>query len=332
MKNLLKYILSIVLVLLVIFFGCKEDKKGVSNTTQTEKKQYKIPAFNGDSAYVFVKNQVDFGPRVPGTEAHKKAIEYFVKKFEGYGAKVEKQNFKAKFVLGFEADATNIIAHMNPGKSKKIIIAAHFDSRKIAEKDPDESMRDKPIDGADDGASGVGIILELARLMKENQLDLSVDFILFDAEDNGDDSGSEDTWCLGSQYWSKEAKKVNYKADFGFLFDLVGAKGAVYPKEGYSIYYAGDIQNKLWNLAAGMGYGDLFANVERGYITDDHVYVNRDAGIRMVDIINIPNDNGSFGFYHHTHSDNMDIIDINTLRRTGQVLLAFMFKYANGDL
>ncbi|MEZ4907834.1 MAG: M28 family peptidase [Saprospiraceae bacterium] len=178
----------------------------------------------------------------------------------------------------------------------------------------------------------MGIVLELARILNENPIDLSVDFILFDAEDNGDDSGAEDTWCLGSQYWSKQAKRDNYRADFGILLDLVGANGARYPKEGISAYFAKDIQNKIWNLAAGMGYNDLFINQDRGYITDDHYYVNTVAGIPMVDIINIPNENGSFGFYHHTHNDNMDIIDVNTLRRTGQVVLAFMYKYAYNDI
>ncbi|MEZ4907833.1 MAG: hypothetical protein R2771_09410 [Saprospiraceae bacterium] len=134
MNNSIKYILPLLVLFTIIFFSCKEDNKKETTTSKPEKKQYKIPAFNGDSAYVFVDTQVKFGPRVTGSQAHKNAMEYFIQKFEEYGAKVEKQYFEADFVLGFKAKATNIIAHVNPGKSKKIIIAAHYDSRKIAEK------------------------------------------------------------------------------------------------------------------------------------------------------------------------------------------------------
>lgn len=313
--------------------ACKKDKTNDASETESSKvvKNYSIPGFNGDSAFVFVKKQVDFGPRVPGSEAHKKTQQWLIDKLKSYGAEVEIQKFDANFVLGFSAKSSNIIAKFNPGKNKTVLIAAHYDSRKIAEKDPDPSKKNLPIDGADDGASGVGIIIELARILKDNPVDISVDFVLFDAEDNGNET-SDDSWCLGSQYWSKEAAKNNYKADFGILLDLVGAKGAVYPKEYVSKMYAEELQTVIWNLAAGMGYGDLFANIERGSVNDDHLYVNRDAKIPMVDIINMPDPNGGFGAYHHTHSDNINIIDKNTLRRTGQVVTAFIYKYANDDL
>lgn len=317
----------------ILITSCKNDKKEDHGSGDRDRqvKQYTIPAFNGDSAFVFVKKQVDFGPRVPGTEAHKKAQKWFIDKFRSYGAEVEEQKFDADFVLGFSAKCSNIIASFNPGKSKKIIIAAHYDSRKIAEKDPDPKKKNLPIDGADDGASGVGIIFELARILKENPVDMSVDFVLFDAEDNGNET-SDESWCLGSQYWSKNAKSNGYKADFGVLLDLVGAKGAMYTKEYISKMYASDLQAKIWSLAANMGYGDLFADIERGSVNDDHLYVNRDAGIPMVNIINLSGNDGGFGAYHHTHKDNINIIDVNTLRRTGQVVTALMFKYANDDL
>ncbi|MBK7094787.1 MAG: M28 family peptidase [Saprospiraceae bacterium] len=325
------FISTFILSIVMIVVACKKDKKEDQSSSGQQKKQYNIPAFNGDSAFVFVKKQVDFGPRVPGTEAHKKAQQWFVEKFRSYGAEVEVQKFDANFVLGFSAKSSNIIAKFNPGKSKKILIAAHYDSRKIAEKDPDPNKKNLPIDGADDGASGVGVIFELARILKNNPLDLSIDFVLFDAEDNGNETNDE-SWCLGSQYWSKNAKSDGYKADFGVLLDLVGAKGAVFTKEYVSKMYAADLQATIWNLAANMGYGDLFADIERGSVNDDHLYVNRDAGIPMVNIINMPDPSGGFGPYHHTHDDNINIIDVNTLRRTGQVVTALMYKYANDDL
>ena len=332
--NKLKIAGLLMLSFVIAFTACKQDKSGrkkSSTKKETRKKSVKIPAFNGDSAYAFVKKQVDFGPRVTGSEAHKKAQQWFIDKFKSYGADVEVQKFKAHFPNGTNADAANIIAHFNPGKKKKIIIAAHYDSRYMAEKDPDPAMRDKPIDGADDGASGVGVILELARMLKEHPVDMSVDFILFDAEDNGNKTDDK-TWCLGSQYWSKKAAQEGYNADLGILLDMVGAKDAVFPKENVSKRLAGPLQDVIWNLASNMGYGDLFANIERGSINDDHYYVNTIAKIPMVDIINIPDAKNGFGKYHHTHKDNMDIIDKNTLRRTGQVVTAFMYKYAADDL
>ncbi len=322
------------LISFFLFASCKQDNaKSQSNIRkkETKKKSVKIPTFSGDSAYAFVKKQVDFGPRVTGSEAHKKAVNWFVEKFKSYGADVELQKFKANFVNGTKADAVNIIAHFNPGKKKKVIIASHFDSRYMAEKDPNPELKNKPIDGADDGASGVGVILELARLLKENPIDMSVDFILFDAEDNGNDKDDE-TWCLGSQYWSKQAARNGYRADFGVLLDMVGAKNALFPKENVSKQYAGPLQDVIWNLAANMGYGDLFANIERGNINDDHYYVNKVAKIAMVDIINIPDAQKGFGSYHHTHKDNINIIDKNTLRRTGQVMSALLYKYAGDEL
>lgn len=334
MKYLKLTLLSFIAITLFLS-SCKQDK-AIKNTTKSKKennkpKRIKIPTFNGDSAFVFVKKQVDFGPRVTGSEAHKKAIDWFIKKFKSYGAEVEIQKFKASFPNGKTENASNIIASINPEKSKKVIIAAHYDSRYIAENDPNPKMRNKPIDGADDGASGVGVIFELARLIHENPINMSVDFILFDAEDNGT-SNNDESWCLGSQYWSKEAAREGYKADFGVLLDMVGAKNAMFTKESVSKRYAGPLQNVIWNLASNMGYGDLFANIERGSINDDHLYVNKDAGIPMVDIINIPDPEKGFGAYHHTHDDNIDIIDPNTLRRAGQVLIALMYKYSNDSL
>ncbi len=332
-----KNIFLVIIALTLVVTACKEDKsKNVSKSSTDKKvkaqKSVKIPTFNGDSAYYYVKKQVEYGPRVTGTDAHKKAQQWFVDKFKSYGVDVDVQKFKAKFANGKTENAANIIAHFNPGKNKKVIIAAHYDSRYKAEKDPNPEMRDKPIDGADDGASGVGVIFELARILSKNPIDLSVDLILFDAEDNGESSAGDKSWCLGSQYWSKEAAGSGYKADLGILLDLVGAKGAVFTKEAISKRFAGPVQDVIWNLASNMGYSDLFANIERGNVDDDHLYVNQIARIPMVDIISIPDPVNGFGAHHHTHKDNIDIIDKNTLRRVGQVVIAFMYKYSVDQL
>jgi glutaminyl-peptide cyclotransferase len=328
-----KYIplLLILFTLAITNYSCKEEAVEKKETAKTKKpvKALKIPAFSGDSAYVFVENQLAFGHRIPGTPEHKACQDWIADKLRSYGAEVTIQPFKAKIYTGEVWDAANIIGSVNPQAKERLIIAAHYDTRHIAEKDPDESMRDKPIMGADDGASGVAVVLELARQVYENPIDMGIDFILFDAEDNGN-ADDTDSWCLGSQHWSREAVKNRYRADAGILLDLVGAKGAVYPKEYFSQRFAPQLHNKVWSLAIAMGYGDLFLDQQRGAVNDDHYHVNLITGIPMIDIINLPKPDGSFGDYHHTHKDDIDIIDKNVLRKTGQVVTAVIYRMDAG--
>ena len=330
MNKLNKFFLGFGIVTMSLV-ACQQDKTSEVRSPEppSPSKTLKIPVFSGDSAYLFVEKQLSFGHRIPGTPGHKACQDWLVQKLQSYGARVELQPFKAKIYTGEVWDAANIIGSINPDKKERIIIAAHYDTRFIAEKDPDENMRNKPIMGADDGASGVAVILELARLVHENPIDLGIDFIFFDAEDNGN-SDDNDTWCLGSQHWSREALKSRYRAEVGILLDMVGAKGAIFPKEYFSQRFAPVFHNKVWDMAIAMGYGDLFQNVQRGAVNDDHYHVSTITGIPMIDIINIPNGEGSFGDYHHTHQDDIDIIDKNVLRKTGQVVTAVLYRKAAG--
>jgi len=324
-------------LLTIGFSACSGDKPKTKETTkraQTQKKRVQIPAFSGDSAYFFVQKQLEFGFRVPGTPSHKATQSWLVDKLKSYGTEVKLQAFKAKIYTGDVWDAANIIASINPDKKDRIIIAAHYDTRFIAEKDPDKTKRNDPIMGADDGASGVAVILEIVRLIHENPIDLGIDFILFDAEDNGNgEENDTNSWCLGAQHWSKQAVRTRHTAKFGILLDLVGAKGAIFPKEYYSQRFAPEMHNKIWNLAISMGYGDLFENRVRGSVNDDHYHVSTITGIPMIDIIGLPklDGEGSFGDYHHTHKDNIDIIDKNVLRKTGQVVTAVLYKMSTGN-
>ena len=302
-----------------------------------------VPEFNPDSAYYYVEKQVSFGPRVPGTPAHKKCADWLVGSFERMGMTVIRQNFKAQTYFG-ALDAVNIIAQYKPELRNRVLLCAHWDSRHIADKDTKD--KESPILGADDGASGVGVLLEIARLLNDNPIDLGVDLILFDAEDLGDDrepqAGSSImnqangqskalTWCLGSQYWSRNLHKPGYSAQFGILLDMVGAKGAVFPREGYSANNAPQLLSQVWNVAAELGYGGSFPNRDGGFVTDDHVFVMQNARIPTIDIISIPNaPPHSFGAYHHTHDDNMDVIDPNTLNMVGRVVTTVVYRKGAG--
>lgn len=321
-----RYIIFLFFGLLV--FSCKEDKPTRPDSVMRAKKpQVKIPVFSGDNAFANIEKQLAFGTRVPGTPTHVECKNWLVSELKNYGAEVIEQDFKASFLTVTDAPATNIIAQFNPDMDDRVLLCAHWDSRLIAEKDDDVNMRDKPIMGADDGGSGVGVLLEIARLIQENPIDLGVDIVLFDAEDNGLDRKN---WCIGSKYWSKNLHKTNYGAEFGILLDMVGAKGAQFPLEGYSAKYALPYLKKIWNLAEKMQAGDLFIKVNGHGIEDDHLYVNQNAKIPTVDIINLSQGDQTFGAHHHTHDDNIDIISKNTLRKVGQVVTAVIYNQSCG--
>ncbi len=323
-----KFISIFGLFLVLLLVGCKQDSTSKPTATTATKKVV-IPAFSQDSAYAFVKKQVDFGPRVPGTDEHKACKEWMVGKFESYGAEVIQQDFDARIYTGDVWPSTNIIAQFNPESKKRIILAAHWDSRMIAEEDNNVKKINDPILGADDGGSGVGVLIEIGRILKNNPVDLGIDIILFDAEDQGKRGPKEPitNWCIGSQHWSRNKHYKGYKAKYGILLDMVGAKNPRFGKDQVSKEYAGLLQEKVWSLAQNMGYSDMFVDQYTGALTDDHYFVNVIAGIPMIDIINQPpgSDTG-FGTHWHTHGDDMSIISKRTLRVVGQVVTAAIYK------
>ena len=227
--------------------------------------------------------------------------------------------------------AKNIIASYKPEYANRIVLAAHWDSRPFADHDPDKNNHNKPIDGANDGASGVGVLLEIARLSKIMPPEIGFDIILFDVEDYGTpqdmQTDKEETWCLGSQYWSKNPHKKNYFARYGILLDMVGAKDAKFPKEYFSKQYASDIVRKVWNKAAQLGYSNYFIDKDGPAITDDHIYMNRIAQIPTIDIVHLESGGDNVFFEHwHTLKDNMDNIDRNTLKAVGQTVTEVLYN------
>lgn len=294
----------------------------------------KVPAFEADSAYSYVKKQVDFGPRVPNSEAHRQCKEWMVSQFKKFGATVIEQDFEAKAYTGEILKGTNIIAQYNPKESKRVLLAAHWDSRHIADSPLSRERQNEPILGADDGASGVGVLLEIARNLQANPIGMGVDLVLFDAEDYGnDDSSKQDmfSWCLGSQHWARNLHVQNYKPKYGILLDMVGAEGARFAKDQISMKYAPGLMNKVWDLAKGMKKDNYFVNSPTTIGIDDHYIVNTIARIPMIDIINKPaTSQTGFGHYWHTHDDDMDVIDPKALGASGQVVLAVVYRENNG--
>lgn len=288
-------------------------------------KKIVTPTFNSDSAYAFIQAQVDFGPRIPGSSAHASCADYLTSKlkssnFEVMIQKATQKTFdKKQFIL------KNIIGSFKPELQSRILICSHWDTRPWA--DADTENKTKPFDGANDGASGVGVALEIARQINASHPAIGVDIIFFDLEDYGETNGAdESTWCLGSQYWAKNLHVPNYYANFGILLDMVGGPNAVFPKEGNSVTLASTVVDKVWNTANNIGYGNYFSPQRRNFVgVDDHIYVNQ-AGIPCIDIIEYNQATGGFGSYHHTHKDNIDIIDKNTLKAVGQTLLEVIYN------
>ena len=302
-----------------------------------EKPEVKVPKFDRDSAYAFVAKQVAFGPRLPNTKTHLACKNWLVAQLNKYGLQVMEQPFKATAYTGTVLNGFNIIAQYNPSTTNRILLAAHWDTRHIADSDLSTERQNEPIPGADDGGSGVGVILEIARQLQAAPADIGVDFILFDAEDHGDDESTDpqpETWCLGSQHWSKNILPKGYKPKYGILLDMVGARNTKFPKEAVSMNFAPQIVNKVWALGQELGYGRFFSNETTGAVTDDHFFVNTVAKIPMIDIIGMPKPpgtNNSFGRHWHTHNDDLEVIDIRTLRAVGQTMLAMIYREAAGQ-
>lgn len=313
---------------------CKSDNNPPANSTVTQNPQpaapaIPVPAFNADSAFLYVKKQVDFGPRVPNTEAHRKCAAWLSSEFKRHGLTVIEQKFQAPHYKGGTFNGINIIGQYKPENPRRILFAAHWDSRFHA--DQDTKDQNKPILGADDGGSGVGVLLEMARLLSQNPLDIGVDFVLFDAEDQGNDTDDgqdhSKTWCLGAQHWSKNLHKPGYMPMFGILLDMVGGANPKFQKEGISMQAAPSIVEKVWSTAAALGYSNVFVQELGSAVTDDHYFVVMNARIPMIDIISRPGETKS-GFvpHWHTHNDNMKAIDKNTLRIVGEVVTTVLYR------
>lgn len=331
MKN--RYILSVALAIVAFVTLTNASCKGDKPVQQTAADaQPTGPEFEADSAMSYCYEQCAFGPRTMNSEAHEKCAQWIADKFTSFGCSVEMQKAALTGYDGTMLDATNIIAHYKPENPTHILLCAHWDSRPWADNDPDSTNWHKPVMAANDGASGVAVMLEVARLLqKADSLNVGVDFVCFDAEDWGvpqwSNNTSANSWALGSQYWASHQEPTNYKTIYGILLDMVGGQGAEFYKEGMSMKYAPRIVERVWNAAYAAGYSSYFSNEMGGDITDDHISVNEKAGIPTIDIIPYYPDckESSFGPTWHTVSDDMNHIDKSTLKAVGQTIIQVLF-------
>ncbi len=321
---------SYLLTFLLFSCGLRQQTSAVTAETTEEPVG---PAFCADSAYTFCEQQCAFGPRTMNSEAHDRCASWIANRFQCYGLTVTTQHTNLRGYDGTTLRATNIIASYRPDLSDRVLVCAHWDSRPWADNDPAPANHHTPVMAANDGASGVAVMLELARQLKSESAGIGIDFICFDAEDWGTPQWSDvadagNTWALGSQYWAANPHVAGYKARYGILLDMVGGQGAMFFKEGLSMQYAPDVVDRVWRAAQVVGFGSMFPNKPGTYITDDHAPVNTVAKIPCIDIIPYyPHcDQSSFGPTWHTVSDDMQHIDRTTLQAVGQTLIQVLYS------
>ena len=322
--------LPFLLLLSVALTGCKNQNQA-SAGQDTDTIAVTQVQFNADSAFASVVAQCDFGPRVPGSASHDRCGDYIVSRFKALGLTVSEQRADQKAWDGKVLHTRNIIAAYRPELADRIIICTHWESRPWADADPDSSLHRQPVMAANDGASGVAVMLEVARKLEELKPELGIDFICFDSEDYGmpywaetDDVADGSDWCLGSQYWAAHPHVPGYKARFGILLDMVGGRDARFCFEGISMRYASEVMVHVWDAAGRAGASQLFLAEQGGYAQDDHVPMNEVAGIPTIDIIPYVEGEHTFGATWHTTQDTPENISRETLKGVGQTLLQFL--------
>ena len=313
---------------ILMLAGCSASgKQGESATRDSEgaaaAAAVEIPVFDADSAYSYVERQVGFGPRVPNTPAHDAAAAWLASELRRHGAEVTEQKADLRAFDGTMLRSTNIMGSYNPGETNRLLLLAHYDTRPWADADPDSENHGKAIDGANDGASGTGVLLEAARAFGRSNPGLGIDILFVDSEDYGTE-GDDTSWALGARYFAENPIKPGYRATQAILLDMVGGKGAVFPAEYFSRRSAPGLDDAFRAAAARAGHGERFPKIYGGAVTDDHVELIR-QGIPAIDIIDYRVNEG-FCPTWHTMSDNMENIDRETLRAVGETLLRFIYE------
>lgn len=321
------YISAALTAILIATPACSKSQSAASDSdiNRAVAAHAATPKFSGDSAFNFVKQQVDFGPRVPGTAPHAACHDFIAERLQSYGAKVELLDTLFANPSGNKVEIRNILGHFNPDARQRIMLVAHYDTRPWADRDPDPAAYKTPIDGANDGASGVGVMLEIARLIAAQSPKTGVDMLFVDYEDSGSYSGPDEEWCLGSQAYAASLTPGSARPSMAILLDMVGGPDAIFPIEYFSAQAAPEVVDLVWRKADEAGQSSRFVRQMGGAINDDHVYLLK-AGIPAIDIIECANDlTGSFNPTWHTLDDNIKNIDRATLQAVGDVITSVVY-------
>lgn len=303
--------LYIISILILSSLSCADNVKGSEINKKID--------FSKKNAFEYVKKQTDMGSRYYGSDAHENVKIFLKETINSFGYNSLSHNFDAPYIKNRKGE--NIYAFLKGKSDKYIIISTHFDSRSIAEKDPNPFDRNDPISGANDGASSTGAVLELMRVLKkyENELPYSVAFVFFDLEDDGGlfnvegKNFTQTDWIQGSIAFASDNIIPSDQIYFGILLDMVGSFDPEFMYESYAYTKNGYLYNYVWDTAKKLGYSNYFLNKQYGVIVDDHTPF-LELNIPFIDIIDM---NYS---YHHTQADTIDKISEDTLYKVGSLV------------
>ncbi len=315
--------------LFLLFASCNDNK---TETVPLDADTATAVSFNADSAMLHIVTQCNLGARTPGSEAHKQCGDYILAQFRLFGLETQEQTAPLKMWDGKTFQCRNLIAAYKPEATERVVLCTHYDSRPWCDQDKDANKHNQPVMAANDGASGVAVLLEVARLLGELNPVVGIDFVCFDLEDYGaphdqtsaPSDGSD--WCVGSRYWAQHPHRDGYAPQFGVLLDMVGGRGARFAREYFSMQHAAPVVARLWAAARTAGCKDFFLDQDGGGVTDDHLNLNA-AGIPTADIIPSGGSEGGFGPTWHTSQDTPENIDTATLHAVGQTLLQMLSDY-----
>jgi len=277
------------------------------------------PRFDGSAAYALIERQVDFGPRVPGTAGHGAMAEWVETYLSERADTLIVQRFDHVSVAGETLPLVNFLARFRPGEGPALLLLAHWDTRPVSDNASDAEERSLPVPGANDGASGIAVLLQLAEMFSRTPPPRSVDILLVDGEDYGDFAVGKDVF-LGSRYFAANLPE-GYSAEFGILLDMIGDRNLEIYVEGNSNRLAPEVVDRVWNVAARMGFSDTFHRQGRHTVNDDHIPLN-EAGIPTINVID-------FDYpYWHTPHDTPDKVSASSLGIVGAVISRLV--YAGG--
>ena len=274
--------------------------------------------FDGETALGYIKTQLAFGPRVPGSAGHRKTGDWITQMMQQRADTVIEQRWTHRTVKGDTLPMRNILARFNPGASQRILYVTHWDTRPISDNALNLGDRMTPVPGANDGGSGTALLIALGDALKRSPLppNVGLDLLFVDGEDYGDFGRNEDV-LIGSRYFAEHFPDSGYRPLFGVLWDMIGDRDLKIEQESHSLSRAPEVVQRVWKMASDLGYGRIFLAQEGQSVTDDHIPL-LDKGLRVIDVIDY-----DFGA-HHTPRDTIDQVSAQSLKVVGDVALALL--------
>lgn len=291
--------------------GCR-DPRGTAPKT----------AFSGAAAHALVKAQLDFGARVPGTEAHRRAGDWIVAQLRPLADTVVEQRWSHVTARGDTLALRNVLARFRPTAADRVLYLAHWDSRPTSDEAIDPRRRQLPVPGANDGASGVALLIALAQALRVAPATVGVDLLFVDGEDYGDFGANQDV-LIGSTYFADHLPSPRYAPLYGVLWDMIGDRDLRIPQELNSVRAAPEVVQRVWGVAEALGYGHVFVPETGQAVTDDHVPLIR-KGLRVIDVIDLDYASRTGVSYHHTPDDTLDKVSASSLQVVGDVALQLL--------